>query len=117
MKIYDEYFDLSKVIESINRDIAKRQKELDVLGAENELIHASGMSKMDKEYILVHNQDAIRVLNGENRSLQTKRDIILHRTDFLETLLCHKCGGRGKRILDLDCEKCNGTGLECGEEL
>ena len=111
MNTYDEYFELSKMIESLKRDIDKRAKEIDVLVAENELIKASGMTSMDSDYILVHNYDVIKVLGDKNRGLSTKRNIIVHRTDFLETLLCSKCGGRGKRFLDL-CEECNGSGLE-----
>jgi len=111
MKIYDEYFELSKIVESLTRNIDKRAKEIEVLVAENELIKASGMSGMDSDYILVHNYDAIKVLGDKNRSLSTKRNIIVHRTDFLETLLCGKCGGHGKWFLNL-CEECNGSGLE-----
>ena len=63
-------------------------------------------------YINVHNHDAVKIIKGEKCGLVTKRVIIKHRIDFLEGLLCVKCGGRGKRYLDFGCKKCNGSGLE-----
>ena len=111
MNLQDEYFDLTVLVGKLNREIDELTKLVSVKHDETNLIVESGMSKMDKDYIIVHNHDAIKVLRNKKHDITTKRDIIKHRVDFLEELLCKECGGRGKRYLDFKCEKCNGTGL------
>jgi len=111
VNLQDEYFDLNTLVVSLNNGVHALERKIDKIVNETKLIEASGMSKMDKDYITVRNNDAIAVLQDRNRTQITKRDIVKHRVDFIEGLLCTKCGGRGKRYLDFKCEECNGTGL------
>jgi len=109
-----EYMNLLKIYDVLVSKINKIKSEIRSIYFENETIKNTEINDGSKEWILVHNNDSVKVLTGKLNHVTTYYGIVKERIDDIKPLLCTKCNYTGDIYNGhcyKDCEDCNGTGI------
>lgn len=119
MKIKEEYDWAKEIVYDLKRDFHNLMYSIDRLKLENENIFKSGLKDDEKEWMVVHNNDAINVLRGEKCDIDMKLGMFQSRYNTLKDLVCPACDGAGEEMSDYhstwNCSDCDGTGLKSKE--
>lgn len=109
-----EYMNLLKIYDVLVSKINNIKGTIRNIYVDNENIKLSGIDDSAKEWILVHNNDKVKVLTGKLNHVTTYYGIVKERIDNIKPLLCDKCNYTGDIYNGhcyKDCEACNGTGI------
>ena len=115
MRIKEEYDWVKEIVYVLKRDFNKVVYKIDSCKIENDKVFQSGLKDDEKDWVVVHNNDAIQVLRGEKNDIATKMSMFQSRYDTLKELICPACDGGGENgdyHSTWNCCDCDGTGLK-----
>ena len=115
MRTKEEYDWLRKTLYDLKSEFNNFMYDIDQRKIENDKIFKSGLKDDEKEWLVVRNDDAIKVLRDKKSDIATKMSMFQSRHNTLKDLVCPACDGGGEEgdyHSTWNCSDCDGTGLK-----